>query len=85
MYSDWLNWLVCTRKKDVGPVLSEALSYSDAKILRKHMEEHKFQGNLYKNSVYDSLLAALLQFACMIEHAADIKSQLRFGATTTDR
>lgn len=80
-------------EKDVGPVLSEASSYSDAiilakpaKILRKHMVEDKckFQGNLSENSVYDSLPSALLQFVCIIEHGADIKSQIRFGATTTD-
>lgn len=79
--------------KDIGPVLSEASSYTDAiilakaaKILRRHMVEHKckFEGSLYENSVYDSLPSALLQFICMIEHGADIKSQLRFGATTTD-
>lgn len=79
--------------KDIGPVLSEASSYTDAiilakaaKILRRHMVEHKckFEGSLYENSVYDSLPSALLQFICMIEHGADIKSQLRFGATITD-
>ena len=57
-----------------------------AKILRKHIVDHKckFQGNLYENLVYDSLPSALFRFVCMIEHGADIESQLRFGATTTD-
>ena len=82
-----------TFKKDVGPVMSEASTYSDAiilakaaKILRRHMLDHKckYEGNLHETSVYDSLPPALLQFVCMIEHGADIKSQLRFGATTTD-
>lgn len=80
-------------EKDIGPVLSEASSYSDAiilskaaKILRRHMVKHKcrFEGNLYKDSVHDSLPSALLQFVCMLEHGADIKSQIRYGATTTD-
>ena len=31
-----------------------------------------------------SLPKSLLQFVCMIENGADTKSQLRFGATTTD-
>ncbi len=79
--------------KDISPLLSEASSYTDAiilakavKILRRHMVEHKckFEGSLYENSMYDSLPSALLQFVCMIEHEADIKSQIRFDATTTD-
>ena len=66
----------------------ESSSYSDAmvlakaaKILRKHMVDHKFkfQSNIYENSVCDSLPSALLQFVCMIEHGADIELQLRFG------
>ena len=82
-------------KKDVGPVMPEASTYSvsdaiilgkAAKILRWHMLDHKckYKGNLHETSVYDSLPPALLQFVCMIEHGADINSQLRFGATTTD-
>ncbi|KAL0198142.1 hypothetical protein M9458_006682, partial [Cirrhinus mrigala] len=80
-------------EKDVGPVLSEASSDADAiilakaaQILRRHMVNHKskFEGNLYESSVHDSFPPALLQFVCMIEHGADIKSQLKFGATTND-
>ena len=56
-------------EKDVGPVLSEASSYTDAiilskaaKILHRNMVEHKsnFEGYLYESSVYDSLPPALL-------------------------
>ncbi|RXN31429.1 hypothetical protein ROHU_004760 [Labeo rohita] len=80
-------------EKDVGPVLSEASSDADAiilakaaQILRRHMVNHKskFEGKLYESSVHDSFPPALLQFVCMIEHGADIKSQLKFGATTND-
>ena len=55
-------------------------------MLRRHMLDHKYRykGNLHETSVYDSLPPALFEFVCMIEHGADIKSQLRFGATTTN-
>ena len=80
-------------KKDVGPILSKTSTYSDALILakaagilRRHMVDHKsrLEGTLDDKSVYDSMPAALLQFVGMIEHGADIKSQLRFGTTASD-
>ncbi len=80
-------------RKDIGPVLTEVLSYSDAlilakaaKILRQHMVSHKcnFDGAFDENSLTHSVPPSLLQFVCMVEHGADIKSQLRFSATTTD-
>ena len=52
-------------KKDVGPILSTASTYSDALILakaagmfRSHMVYHKsrFEGTLHEKSVYDFML-----------------------------
>ena len=80
-------------KGDIGPVLSDASDYSDAiilakaaKMLRRQMVDHKckFDGTFHDSCTTDSVPAILLQFVCMIEHGADIKSQLRFGASTTD-
>lgn len=80
-------------KEDVGEALSQVMDYSEAlivvkaaKILRKHMVEHKmpFKGSFHDNCIEDSLPSLLVQFVCMIEHGADIKSQLRFGASKTD-
>ena len=50
------------------------------------MLEHKvpFQGSFNENCIEDSLPSILLQFVCMMEHGADIKSQLMFGASKTD-
>lgn len=80
-------------QKDVGFALSQASDYSDAmtlakaaKILRRHMLEHKssFDGTFYEGCIEDSIPPSLLQFVGMIEHGADIKSQLRFGASKSD-
>ena len=80
-------------KEDIDVALSQALDYSEAlvvakaaTIIRKHMLEHKlpFQGSFNENCIEDSLPSILLQFVCMIEHGADIKSQLMFGASKTD-
>ncbi len=80
-------------KRDIGPVLSDASNYSDAiilakaaNILRRQMVDHKckFDGTFHDSCTTDSVPPVLLQFVCMIEHGADIKSQLTFGATTTD-
>ena len=79
--------------EDVGTVLSKALDYTEAiiitkaaKILRRRMIDHKssFCGTFHDNCVEDSIPSVLLQFVSMIEHGADIKSQLRFGASKTD-
>jgi len=80
-------------RKDIGPVLSQASDYSDAiilskaaSILRSQMLNHKskFNGNFNEQCIDDSVPPMLQQFVSMIEHGADIKSQLRFGASKTD-
>ncbi|KAH3718040.1 hypothetical protein DPMN_060838 [Dreissena polymorpha] len=80
-------------KQDVGEALSQAMDYFDAlivtkaaKILRKQMGEHKraCNGSFYEDCIEDSVPSILLQFVCMIENGADIKSQLRFCAPKTD-
>ncbi len=80
-------------KEDIGTVLSQASDYSDAiilskaaSILRNQILNHKskFNGNFDKQCIDISIPPVLLQFVCMIEHGADIKSQLRFGASKTD-
>ena len=85
--------LLLAFKKDIGPVISQASDYSDAiilskaaSILRNQMINHKskFNGNFDEQCINDSISPKLLQFVCMIEHGADIKSQLRFGASKTD-
>ena len=37
-----------------------------------------------QNGLNDAILPSLLEFICMSEHGAVIKSQLRFGASKTD-
>ena len=80
-------------KKGIDPALSQVSDYSEAiiltkaaKILRRHMLDHKskFDGAFQESCVEDAIPPALLQFVCMIEHGADIKSQLRFGSSKTD-
>ncbi|KAK5852481.1 hypothetical protein PBY51_023946 [Eleginops maclovinus] len=57
-----------------------------AKILRRHMLDHKFffDGTFHEGCFEDAIPPSLLQFVGMIEHGADIKSQLRFGASKSD-
>ena len=78
---------------DVGVALSDSCDYSDAiilakaaKILRRHMPGHKstVDGTFNMDSSADAVPPSLLQFVGMVEHGADIKSQLRFGASKTD-
>ena len=80
-------------KKDIGAILSQASNYSAviilakaAKILRGHMIDHKsaFTGTFQERYVEYAIPSTFLQFVCIIEHGADIKSQLRFGASKTD-
>ncbi len=80
-------------KEDIGTVLSQASDYSDAiilskaaSILRNQILNHKskFNGNFDEQCIDNSILPVLLQFVCMIEHGAGIKSQLRLGASKTD-
>ena len=85
--------LLLALKKDICSVISQASDYSDAitiskaaSSLRNQMVNHKskFNGNFDEQCIDDSISPKLLQFVCMIEHGADIKSQLRFGASKTD-
>ena len=64
-------------KEDVGNVLSEAISYSEAlivtkvaKILRTKMLEHNttFNGKFDERSIENSVPSLLLQFVCMVQH-----------------
>ena len=57
-----------------------------AKVLRRHMLDHKstFDGTFQEGCIQDAIPPTLLQFVGMIEHGADIKSQLRFGASKSD-
>ena len=80
-------------QKDVGLTLSQASDYSEAiilgkaaKILRRHMLDHKstFDGTFHEGYIEQAIPPSLLQFVGMVEHGADIKSQLRFGASKTD-
>ena len=80
-------------QKDVGLALSQASDYSEAiilgkaaKILRRHMLDHKstFDGTFHEGCIEQAIPPSLLQFVGMVEHGADIKSQLRFGASKTD-
>ncbi len=80
-------------QEDVGSALSHASEYSEAivlakaaKILRRQMIDHKstFDGTFHEGCVEEAIPSTLLQFVGMIEHGADIKSQLRFGASKTD-
>ncbi|KAJ8379036.1 hypothetical protein AAFF_G00232050 [Aldrovandia affinis] len=81
-------------QKDVGFVLSEASDYYSeaiilgkaANILRRHMLDHKstFDGTFHELCIEQAIPLTLLQFVAMLEHGADIKSQLRFGASKTD-
>jgi len=81
-------------QKDVGFVLSEASDYYSeaiilgkaANILRRHMLDHKstFDGTFHEGCIEQAIPLTLLQFVAMLKHGADIKSQLRFGASKTD-
>ena len=80
-------------QEDVGLVLSESSAYSDAiilskasKIVRRDMLNHKIfsDGTYNMDSTEDLVPPSLLGFVGMVEHGADIKSQLRFGASKTD-
>ena len=46
--------------------------------------ESTFAETFHEGYVEYAIPSTLLQFVCMIEHGADIKSQLRFGASKTD-
>ena len=80
--------LLLAFQKDVGKALTQSNDFSDtliiakaAKILRKCMLEHqsKFDGTFPAGCVQNAIPPILLQFVGMVEHGADIKSQLRYG------
>ena len=80
-------------QKDVALSLSKASEYSDAlvmakaaKVLRRYILDHqsKFDGKFPEGCVKDAI-TPILQFVGMVEHGADIKSQLRFGASKSDQ
>ena len=50
------------------------------------MLNHKstFDGTFHEGCIEEAFPASLLQFVGMVEHGADIKSQLRFGASKRD-
>lgn len=79
---------------DVGLALSQASEYSEAfimakaaKILRRHILDHqsRVDGTFHEGCVKDAIPPTLLQFIGMVEHGANIKSQLRFGTSRTDQ
>lgn len=80
-------------KKDVGSILEQASKYGEAihlakaaGMIRRDMLQHKSQFNstLYGGCPEETVPQSLLQFVCMIEHGADIKSQLQHGASKSD-
>ena len=81
-------------EEDVGHALFQAAEYSEelimakaAKILRGHILDHqsRFYGTFCEGFIKDAIPSILLQFVGMVEHSADIKSQLRFGTSKTDQ
>jgi len=75
-------------KTDVGKIIAQASKYGEAMhvakaagIIRNDMLKHKrpFNGTFHDGCLADSVPASLLQFVCMIENGADIKSQLEHG------
>jgi len=75
-------------KTDVGEIIAQASKYGEAihvakaaGIIRNDMLKHKrpFNGTFHDGCLEDSVPASLLQFVCMIENRADIKSQLEHG------
>ncbi|XP_035811437.2 uncharacterized protein LOC118471353 [Amphiprion ocellaris] len=81
-------------QEDVGKALAQSTDLSDAliiakaaKILRRCILDHKcrFEGTFAEGCVQNAIPPLLLQFVGMVEHGADIKSQLRFGASKSDQ
>eukprot|EP00745_Piridium_sociabile_P026549 TRINITY_DN4240_c0_g1_i3.p1 TRINITY_DN4240_c0_g1~~TRINITY_DN4240_c0_g1_i3.p1 ORF type:complete len:1496 (-),score=398.92 TRINITY_DN4240_c0_g1_i3:837-5324(-) len=85
--------VVLAFKKDVGAILEQASKYGEAihlakaaGMIRRDMLQHKSQFNstFHDGCLEQAVPASLLQFVCMIEHGADIKSQLQHGASKSD-
>lgn len=80
-------------RDDVGSILAESTKYSEAvhlakdtAILRREMLGHKskFDFTLSNDCLDEAIPLSLLEFVCMIEHGADIKFQLKCGASKSD-
>lgn len=79
-------------KNDVGSALKQASDYSHAiafgkaaKILQKHMLDHKSTFDAaFSEGCIQEVISLNLQFVGMVENGADIKSQLRFGVSKTN-
>lgn len=80
-------------KKDVGEILAQASKYGEAihmakaaGMIRRNMLKRKrpFNSTFHDGCLEDPVPASLLQFVCLIEHGADIKSQLQHGASKSD-
>ena len=78
---------------DVGSILAEAVKYGDAvhlakaaSILRKQMLGHKPKSNaiFHNGCIEEAIPPSLLELVCMIEHGADIKSQLTCSASKSN-
>ena len=80
-------------ENDVGSNLSQASKYGEAihlakaaGIIRRGMLNQKsnFSSTFNDTNLEQAVPPSLLQFVCMIEHGADIKSQLQHGASKSD-
>ncbi len=81
-------------EKDVGSMLAQASKYGEAihlakaaGIIRQDMLNHKshFSSSMFNNADLEQAVPpSLFQFVCMIEHGADIMSQLQHGASKSD-
>ena len=80
-------------RSDISTFMREANKTSDAihlakfaAIIRNEMLSHKctFENVINGSPVEESIPPSLLEFVSMIEHGADIKSQLNHGASKSD-
>ena len=78
---------------DIASILAHASKYGEAihfakaaTMIRRDMLNHKSHfSNIRNNTDLEQVVPpSLLQFVCMIEHGADIKSQLQHGASKSD-
>lgn len=78
---------------DIGALTVETSKTCDAinraksaAIKRKEMLAHKwtFEKTLEGSNIEEAIPSSILQFICMIKHEADIKSQIKHGATKSD-
>lgn len=86
--------VVLAFQKDGGKALAQTSDFSEAlviakaaKLLRRCILDHqsRFDGTFSEGSVKNAIPPLLLQFIGMVEHGADIKSQLRFGTSKSDQ